>query len=197
MITFLEGTLEEKSPTRVVLNVQGVGYEVLIPVSSFDRLPSEGETCRLLIYDHIREDLHQLYGFTDEDQRGFFQRILGITGIGPKLAVSALSGLSVRDFKRAVIERDIKRISSISGIGKKTAERIIMELQDKISESEALEAVHGSERPLDGASEDAVKALVSLGYSRDSAAKMVVKAREKLGSKFELEDLIRHALSGT
>ena len=133
MITFLEGTLVEKQPTRIVLAVHGVGYEVFIPLSSYDRLPEENAPCRILTHDHLREDAHLLYGFVTEAERGLFGMLLGISGIGPKTALSALSGLSVRDLKTAVVEGDVKRLSSISGIGKKTAERIVVELRHSLS----------------------------------------------------------------
>ena len=145
MITFLEGILEAKDPTHIVLNVGGVGYEVFIPLSSYDRLPDKGGACRVLIYDHIREDLHALYGFLTEEERSLFLRLIGISGVGPRLAITTLSGLSVRDLKAAVVQGDIKRLSSISGLGKKTAERIIVELRDKLSAGESLEAVAGGD----------------------------------------------------
>lgn len=196
MITFLEGVLEEKAPTRIVLNVQGVGYEVLISLNSYDRLPSTGERCRVIIHDHIREDAHVLFGFMKEDERDWFLRLLGITGVGPKLALGAMSGLSIRDFKRAVLEADVKRISSIRGVGKKTAERIVVELKDKISEAEALEAVAGTDETIDRSVQDAVLALISLGYKRDESTKMILAAAKKLPPHPGVEELIRQALAG-
>ena len=195
MITFAEGILEEKSPTRIVLNVHGVGYEVFIPLCSYDRLPSQGESCRILTHDYIREDAHTLFGFSSEEEREFFLRMLGISGIGPKLALSALSGLPVRDFKLAVLSNDVKRISSIQGIGKKTAERIVVELKDKIADSEALEAVSGTVEESRQESRDAVLALVALGYRKEDAARMVMAAEKKAGDCAGVEELVRAALA--
>src|SRR5210317_1724600 len=122
MITFLEGQLDRKQPTRIILNVGGVGYEVFIPLCSYDRLPNEGAACRILTYHHITDADQRLFGFLDEEERDMFTRLLTISGIGPRLAISALSGLPVRELKTALVNGDVKRISSISGIGKKTAE---------------------------------------------------------------------------
>ena len=112
MIAFLDGEIDNKQPTRLLLNVGGVGYEVLIPLSSYDRLGKIGDRCRILIHDHIREDQHVLFGFMSESERKMFTLLLSISGIGPKLALSALSGMSVRELKIAIVDGDIKRISS-------------------------------------------------------------------------------------
>lgn len=187
----------EKQPTRAVLDVGGVGYEVLIPLSSFDRLPKTGEACRILTVDHVREDSHQLFGFMTETEREMFGLLMGITGIGPKLALSALSGLSVRDLKAAVVEGDIKRISSISGVGKKMAERIVVELRHKLSAGEALEAIAGVDDEGESKTElrDAMLALVALGYKQDDARKMVTKVTGAYPDATDVETIIKHALS--
>jgi len=197
MITFLRGELVEKQPTRAVLDVGGVGYEVLIPLSSFDRLPKAGEACRILTVDHVREDSHQLFGFMTETEREMFGLLMGITGIGPKLALSALSGLSVRDLKAAVVEGDVKRISSISGVGKKMAERIVVELRHKLSAGEALEAIAGVDDEGESKTElrDAMLALVALGYKQDDARKMVTKVTGAHPDATDVETIIKHALS--
>lgn len=195
MITFLEGILEEKQPGRAVINVGGVGYGVLVPLSSFDRLPPEGAKTRILIYHHITDVSQALFGFATEDERRMFMLLLGVSGVGPKIAVAALSGLSVRELKTALIESDVKRLSSISGIGKKTAERIIVELRDKFSAGEALETLAGSDEPMgDVRLRDAALALISLGYKQDDARKMI-KAL-KLETNMSVEDLVRMALTG-
>lgn len=194
MITFLDGILEEKQPGRVVMNVGGVGYEVAVPLSSFDRLPPEGEKARVLIYHHITDSSQALFGFASDDERRMFTLLLGVNGIGPKIAVSALSGLSVRELKAALVESDVKRISSISGIGKKTAERVIVELRDKFSAGETLEALSGTDdEPGDHRLRDAALALVSLGYKQDDARKMVKKVDAK---DLSVEELVRKALTG-
>ncbi|TAN37733.1 MAG: Holliday junction branch migration protein RuvA [Verrucomicrobia bacterium] len=198
MITFLEGTLVEKAPTRIVLDVHGVGYEVFIPLSSFDRLPDENAPCRVLIHDHLREDAHHLYGFITEAERSLFEMLRGISGIGPKTALSALSGLSVRDLKLAVVEGDVKRLSSISGIGKKTADRIVVELRHKLSEGDALEAVAGAPEtgPTDLRTRDAILALISLGYKQADAQKRVREVLPGLKPSATVEDVVRAALAG-
>jgi holliday junction DNA helicase RuvA len=197
MIVFLEGTLVEKQPTRAVLNVEGVGYEVFIPLSTYDALPTENNACRILTYEHVREDLHALYGFATEAERRMFLLLLLVTGVGPKIALGALSGITVRDLKVAVVQGDVKRISSISGIGKKTAERVIMELRDKLSEGEALEAVSGAPElsATDTRTRDALLALISLGYKQAEAQKLVQTALTALKPDAGVEDLIRRALA--
>lgn len=199
MITFLNGILAEKQPTRITLDVGGVGYEVFIPLSSYDKLPRSGETCRMLTFDYVREDTHQLFGFVTEDERRMFLLLLGTNGVGPKLALSALSGLSVRDLKAAIVEEDIKRLSSISGLGRKTAERIVVDLRDKIGEAEALEATAGLERntPEGLRIRDAVLALLALGYKQAAADKMVADvARRENADTWTVEEVIKQALGG-
>ena len=196
MIVFLQGTLVDKQPTRVQLDVRDVGYELFIPLSSYDRLPSVGGACRLLVHDHLREDAHQLFGFVTEGERSLFEQLIGISGIGPKLALSALSGLSVREIKAAVIEGDVKRLSGIPGVGRKTAERMIVDLRDKITAGEALEAVAGpAESPDDARLRDAVLALIALGYKRETAHKQVLAAMHD-GAAVSVEELVRKALGG-
>ena len=198
MITFLRGILSEKQPTRCVLDVGGVGYEVAIPLSSYDRLPATGQEVYLLTVYHVREDAHQLFGFMTEAERAFFGQLTAITGIGPKLALGALSGLSVRDFKAAVVEGDVKRICTISGIGKKMAERIVVELRHKLSAAEALEAVAGGDEAGGagrGALRDALMALVALGYKQEDARKMVMRVQQDNPDVNDVERLIKMALS--
>lgn len=197
MITFLEGRIEEKQPTHVVLNVGGVGYEVVISLNSYDRLPREGETCRLLTHDHIREDLHQLFGFMTAEERRLFTLLIGVSGIGPKTAMSVLSGMTVRELKAAITGGDVKRLSSISGIGKKTAERMVVELRDKFGAGEVLEATTAGKAPTesDAKLRDAVLALISLGYKRAEAQDMILRVMANAGDA-SVEDLVRKALAG-
>lgn len=196
MIRFLEGKLDSKQLTSIILNAGGVGYEVFIPLSSYDRLPLEGENCRIHIYHHITENDQKLFGFSSDDEREMFIRLLTISGIGPKLAISALSGLPVRELKSALVNGDVKRISSISGIGKKTAERIIIELRDKFSKTEQFEALDeaGNEAG-DGRLRDAALALTALGHKTEDAQKMVKGIAKKLTPEMTVEDLIRLALT--
>lgn len=194
MITFLEGILDQKEPARIVMNIGGVGYEVSIPLSSYDHLPGEGSVCRILTYHHITEAGQRLFGFCTEDEREMFIRLLSISGIGPKLAIGVLSGLPVRELKAALVQGDIKRISSISGIGKKTAERIIVELRDKFSQGDLLDAMAGG-MPGDHRLRDAALALGALGHKPEDAQKMVKAASAALGPKTTVEEIIRLALA--
>jgi len=198
MITFLEGSIVSKAPTRVVMDLGGVGYEVFIPLSSFDRLPGKGEVCRLLIYDHIREDAHHLYGFATEAERQLFGMLLSVSGIGPKLALSALSGITVRELKTAVVEGDVNRLSSVSGIGKKTAERIVVELRHRLGVGESMEALAGERdaAEADTRTRDAILALVSLGYKQGEAQKVVRASMSKQKGDVTVEEIVRAALVG-
>jgi Holliday junction DNA helicase RuvA len=196
MITFLEGKLDLKQPARIVMDIGGVGYEVFIPLCSYDRLPPEGDHCRILVYHHITDSAQKLFGFFVEEEREMFIRLLTISGVGPKLAISALSGLPVRELKTALINGDIKRISSISGIGKKTAERIIVELRDKFSQGDQLDAFVDSEGEAgDGRLRDAALALGALGYKLDDAQKMIKAVAINLTPDMTVEDVIRLALT--
>ncbi len=196
MITFLEGTLDTKQLGRIVMNVQGVGYEVFIPLSSYDGLPLEGERCRVLTHHHITDADQKLFGFCNEAERDMFLKLLTISGVGPKLAISALSGLPVRELKNALINGDTKMISSISGIGKKTAERIVMELRDKFDSGEQLDAFAPAEAAGgDHRLRDAALALTALGQKPDDAAKLIKNAAKKLTPEMTVEDLIRLALT--
>lgn len=199
MITHLHGTLTEKHPTRIVVDVGGVGYEVFIPLSSYDRLPHEKGAIRVLTHDHCREDAHQLFGFITEGERQMFLMLTDVSGIGPKLAMSALSGLTVRELKAAISQSDVKRLSSISGIGKKTAERIVVELRDRLSKAEALEA--GSGTPEEAAEDtkvrDAVLALVALGFKQEQARERVlhVMRNHPQALTASIEELVKHSLA--
>jgi Holliday junction DNA helicase RuvA len=199
MITFLEGIIEDKQPTHLVLNVGGVGYDVVISLSSFDRLPGLGEKVRILTHDHIREDDHQLFGFMTADERRVFTLLLGVSGIGPKTALSALSGMSVRELKVAITDRDVKRLSSISGIGKKTAERMIVELRDKFGAGEVMAAAAqgNPETESDIRLRDAVLALISLGYKRAEAQELVLRVTSQPSmAGTDVEAIVRKALAG-
>ena len=198
MITYLSGNLVEKHPTRLVLDVNGVGYEVFIPLSSYDRLPTKGSECMVMTYDYIREDTHSLFGFMTDEERSMFVLLMGISGIGPKLALSALSGLTVKELRGAIMEGNYKRLSSISGVGKKVAERMVVELRDKIGVGDALESISGSDQSEENITmRDAVLALVSLGYKRDPAERMVNDVIKRAsGESLTVEDVIKKALGG-
>jgi len=196
MIAFLQGTLVEKEPTHVVIDVGGVGYEVFIPLSSYERLPAVNAQCRILTYDHVREDTHALYGFMTAEERRMFLLLIDVSGIGPKLAMTALSGLSVRDLKAAVAQADVKRLSAVSGIGRKTAERIVLELKDKLGAGESMEAVTGGAAPTEEnlRMRDAILALVSLGYKQADAQDLIRKVASSAPAA-SVEELVRKALA--
>lgn len=190
MIALLEGRLAEKSPERVVLDVRGVGYEVHIPVSTFLELPDEGKTVRLRIHTHVREEALQLFGFWSEPERLGFRLLIAISGVGPRLAVAILSGVPVERLVRAIRDGDLAALRSIPGVGPKTAQRILVELRDRV---DAFEEVGG---PLagDGVEAATISALVNLGYARGEAEKVVRRALEQLPDAPELETLVREAL---
>ncbi|MDP9292549.1 MAG: Holliday junction branch migration protein RuvA, partial [Verrucomicrobiota bacterium] len=148
MITFLEGVLVEALPTQVVVAVHGVGYQVLIPLSSFDKLPAIGAQIKILTHLQVREDAHVLFGFMSVAERDLFRLLVNhVSGIGPKLGLAVLSGISVGNFKTAVVASDVAALSRISGLGKKTAERIVLELKDKVGVAAAWEAAGEQHAP--------------------------------------------------
>ena len=198
MIVFLDGVLEEKEPTRVVVAVGGVGYEAAIPLSSYDRLPGIGQRVRLLVVSVVREDAHLLFGFMTGEERAAFLLLTSVNGIGPKLGLAVLSGLSVRDFKAAVARGDVKRLSGISGIGKKTAERLILEMRDKLGKGDLMEAITGGHAPgpADAKLRDALLALISLGHKQADAQRMVKDVAGQIAPDATLEDMLRQVLSG-
>lgn len=197
MITFLQGKLVEALPTQVAVNVNGVGYEALIPLSSFDKLPQPGQPIKLLTQLVVREDAHTLYGFMTPEERDLFRLLVHtVSGIGPKTALNVLSGISVTAFRGAVANSDVKALSKISGVGRKTAERIVVELKDKIGMAgawEAASAKHGlssDEQRIN----DAVLALVALGFKQIEAHDSVRAAQAVLGTQATVEELVRACL---
>ncbi len=184
MITFLRGTLVEALPTQVTIEVHGVGYEVLIPLSSFEALPAPGGQVRLLTHLAIREDAHVLYGFMTTAERDLFRLLIHtVSGIGPKIALNLLSGMSVAALRGAVAAGDVKALSQISGVGKKTAERIVVELRDKIGAAGAWEA-SSAQRTMSDAEKklnDAILALMALGFKQVEAHDAARAAQAALG----------------
>ena len=165
MITFLHGKLVEALPTQAIVDVNGVGYEVLIPLSSYDRLPAPGQEIKILTHLAVREDAHVLYGFATLEERSAFRKLIRISGVGARTALSVLSGLSVAELAQAVTLQDTARLTKVPGIGKKTAERLLLELKGKILETESKPSVAGSN--------DVLNALVGLGYSEKEALNAV------------------------
>lgn len=197
MIVFLDGELVEKEPTHVVVNVNGIGYEASIPLSSYDRLPPVGKIVHLLTVLVVREDAHLLFGFMSEEEKGLFLKLTTISGIGPKLALAVLSGLPVRELKAAVASGNVKLLSSISGVGKKTAERIVLELRDKLGTGDMLDSMMGGapSSPQDAKLRDTLLALLSLGHKPADAQRMVKAIAGEVTPDMSLEELLRKVLS--
>ena len=199
MISFIEGLLDHAQPTFAVINVGGVGYELLIPISSYEKLPPPGQKCRLLAWLQVREDAHVLYGFATEGERAMFLKLINVNGIGPKTAIGALSAIPPAELSSAISAGDIKRLSQLPGIGKKTAERIVVELRDKLDGlpgATPVPAVPGLPADAAGIARDAVLALAALGYKQADAAGAIRKAMEKAGKHATVEDIVRLSLKG-
>jgi Holliday junction DNA helicase RuvA len=199
MIAFLEGKLAEKSPTRVVIDVNGVGYEVHISLSTFDKLPAKGANVRLLTHHHVvpREGAQQLFGFFTQAERDLFLLLIGVSGIGPRLAQNILSGTAPESLSRMIAEADTKSLQAIPGVGKKTAERLVVELRDRIgAKGEISTKIAAPSARFAGnpAAQDAVFALISLGYRHTEAQKAVETALLKLDGKGNVEEIVRAAL---
>ncbi len=201
MISFLQGRLVDVQPSAVTVEVHGIGYEVLIPLSSFDRLPSAGEDVRLLTHLIVREDAHTLFGFLTTAERDLFRLLVStVSGIGPKLALNVLSGISVPAFGAAVAAADLKTLSAISGVGRKTAERMVVELKDKLGGLSPLpfagakQGGMGIGVPEDARIRDATAALVALGFKPADATQAVRGAQSLLGETASVEQIVRACL---
>jgi Holliday junction DNA helicase RuvA len=190
MIAYLHGQLAEATPTSVVVDCGGVGYAVSIPLSSYDKLPAKGGTVKLLTYHHVnaQDGTQQLFGFATPEERAMFLLLISISGIGPRLACNILSSATVTSLRAAIAAGDTATLSTLRGIGKKTAERLVVELKDKVGVATEAAASH------DPRLADAVLALVSLGYKQVDAHKAVASIAGKLGAKASVEELVRAAL---
>jgi Holliday junction DNA helicase RuvA len=186
MIGRLSGTLAEKNPPQIVLDVNGVGYELDVPMSTFYNLPAAGEKTKLLTHFAVREDGHYLYGFLTEAERFAFRQLLKVSGIGARTALSVLSGLSVGDLAAAVAQQELGRLIKIPGIGKKTAERLLLELKGKLADTTGV-SLHAA---VDDARQDISNALLALGYNEKEAA----AAMKALPADVGTSDGIRQAL---
>ncbi len=192
MIALLRGTLVEKSPNQAILETGGVGYDVTIPVSTFSGLPDVGGEIRLRIYTHVREDTLALYGFLTADEKNLFEKLIGVSGIGPGLAVKILSGMPASDLLTSIRRNEIEKLVRIPGVGKKTAERMVLELRDKLPGPAGAED-RAAEPALSRIDEDVLSALVNLGSARPAAEAALRKARAG-GAPEEFEPLFRKAL---
>ena len=196
MIAFLRGKILEKHPNQVIVETGGVGYDVLIPISTFSSLPEAGSEVRLRIHTHVREDALALFGFLTGEEKTIFERLISVSGIGPKLAITVLSGLPTSDLIYAIRNSAVEQLVRIPGVGKKTAERIVLELKDKL-EGVAPAAGPGQiERPMATLSvveQDVISALLNLGCNRPTAEGAVRKAKAA-GVPGEFEPLFRKSL---
>jgi Holliday junction DNA helicase RuvA len=192
MIAYIRGTLAEKDMTRVVVEAAGVGYELLIPLSTFDRLPREGGEVKLLAWHCVREDDEVLFGFATAQEREMFAKLTAVSGVGPKIALAILSGSSVGELSMAIASGDAKRISAIKGVGRKTAEKICVELRDKVDlfAAGALSAGKAENSVI----RDAVAALRALGFNEETSSKMVAEAMSADPSLDNVEAIIKKTL---
>lgn len=193
MIAYIRGIVVEKTPTRVVVEAAGVGYELLIPVSTYEKLPSKGTEVKLLAAHVVREDDELLFGFATENEKELFLKLTAVSGVGPKIALAILSGAAVSELAMSIASADAKRLSAIKGVGKKTAEKICVELRDKVS-AYAFSAASGSAKsaPLVA---DSVAALRALGFNEETVTKMVADVLAKHPEVESVEKVIRLALA--
>jgi len=194
MIASLTGRLKRKATDYLIVDVVGVGYQVSVPLSSYAGLPEDGEEISLHIHTHLREDSLSLFGFLTEAEKNMFLLLMGVSGIGPKLALAVLSSLSVRDLSHAIQASDDSKLCSIPGIGKKTAARMVLELKDKVKHLAPSVSLQEATVVMAGDGEDAVSALVNLGYKKPLAEEAVRKIRSDRAG-LPLETLIREALN--
>jgi len=192
MIALLRGTLVEKHPNQVILDVGGVGYDVIVPISTFSKLSGTGSETKLRIHTHVREDALLLYGFLTMDEKNMFEKLIAVSGIGPGLAVKVLSGMDAADLLTAIRRNEVERLVRIPGVGKKTAERMILELRDKLPAPTGDETAH-AQPSLSALDEDILSALLNLGCARPAAEAAVRKARAA-GAPDAFEPLFRKAL---
>jgi len=192
MISYVRGVLDYKEPSLVIVDINGIGYEVFVPLSTYQKLPAVGGQVKLHTYHYVREDAMQLYGFLSSEEKEVFELVLSISGVGTKVALSILSFISVNEFRRAIAQGDMKTLTKIPGIGKKSAERMVLELKDKIGDIQIDERML---RLLEAEStNDAVSALLTLGAGQSAAEYAVYRAERLLGEEAKIEDLIAQAL---
>lgn len=196
MIAFLRGVLLEKHPNQAIVDAGGVGYDLTIPVSTFSALPEAGHEVRLRVHTHVREDAIALFGFHTSDEKGLFEKLISVSGIGPKLAVTVLSGLSAGDLVNAIRGGDVQTLVRVPGIGKKTAERIVLELKDKLQSGapSAAAVLGGTKSQRSADEEDVISALMNIGAGRPAAEAAVTKAKQQAPPGVAFEDLFRLAL---
>ncbi len=196
MIAYLDGKLIEKTPTQIILEVNGVGYCVNIPVSTYEKIGEPGSKVKIITYQHVREDCLQLYGFFTPEEKWLFEALISVNGVGPRTGLGILSFISVNDFHRAVMEEEIDFLSKVPGIGRKTAQRLVVELKEKLGKLDLKKDVTVKSKDQVEAQviQEAILALVSLGYNRYQAKKIIEKGKEGIEDKLSVEELIKRAL---
>lgn len=197
MIASLRGSILEKHPNRIVIDVNGVGYDVFVPLSTFYGLGEPGAAIAVRIHTHVREDAFVLYGFATRLEQELFERLIGVSGIGPKVALAVLSGIEPQEFIRAIERGDLARLTAIPGVGKKTSERIVLELKDRLPRAQVAAAIGGAAAPAAPIlRDDVVSALVNLGYHRPLAEQAAEAAINAAGSSSDagFERVLKQAL---
>jgi len=199
LIAYLEGKLIEKNPTLLILEVNGVGYAVNIPVSTYGSLVETGQMVKILTYQHVREDELKLYGFSTKPEKELFELLIAVNGVGPRMALSILSCISVQEFQRSVLQEDLDVLTAISGVGKKKAQRLIVELKEKLGKVDLGERkdLREEEAILTPAVDEAALALMSLGYTKVDARRALEKVTNQANEALPVEELIKRVLKYT
>lgn len=194
MIALLTGEIAHKSPEYIIMNVHGVGYRVQIPFSTYYELPPEGGTVSLTIYTHVKEDAIHLYGFRTHLEKAFFQLLISVSGIGPKMGKDILSNIQVEELAQALVQANLARLSAIPGIGKKTAERLVLELKDKVQKLDIAKPAKGENRPAvsSNITDDVASALVNLGYKEAVVQKVL--GETEVPADASMETVLKQAL---
>ena len=195
MFAYISGKLFQKEPTSVIIDVNGIGYQINIPLSTYSALPATGQNAKLLTYYHVREDIQALYGFATPEEKELFLLLISVSGIGPKMAMTILSGTSPEQFRRRILDGDVESLTLIPGIGLKTARRIIVELGEKIGQTSEVVSGELATVTLGATGEEALRALISLGYRRAEALNALRKAAKELGDSAPVEKYIKAALN--
>ena len=195
MFAYISGKLFQKEPTSVIIDVNGIGYQINIPLSTYSALPATGQNAKLLTYYHVREDIQALYGFATPEEKELFLLLISVSGIGPKMAMTILSGTSPEQFRHRILDGDVESLTLIPGIGLKTARRIIIELGEKIGQTSEVVSGELATVTLGATGEEALRALISLGYRRAEALNALRKAVKELGDSAPVEKYIKAALN--
>ena len=197
MISYVRGKLARKAPTRVVVEVGGLGYDLAVSLTTYDRLPALGAEVQLFTHHYVREDRQELFGFADEEEREAFELLIGVSGIGPNTAQTVLSGMSVAALREAIFYERVAELTAVKGIGRKTAERVVVELKDRIQTAtgpSGQPGAPGQEAGEPAAAAEAVLALTTLGFAAPAARKAVDKAAQKAGPDQTVQELVKQAL---